>query len=150
MPRKPKPESDSSRPEKGTGPGRPAFKANDETRRYVASMVASGHRQGDIAKVVGCDEKTLRKHFADEIATAGVEANAKVADTLYQKAIAGDNTCLIFWLKCRAGWKEKHEVEHSGEVAVGTTLGAERFQSELARILARAREDFAAEKANAR
>ncbi len=50
--------------------------------------------------------------FAD---TAADKTNAAVANKAYQMAIAGDPPAArFFWLKCRAGWKEKHGIEHSG------------------------------------
>jgi hypothetical protein len=130
--------------------GRPEFKVTPEARRTVEAMASFGIPEKSIASVVGCDEKTLRKYFPEEIAVSHIKANAKVAETLFNQAIKGNTTAIIFWLKCRAGWKEKHEVQHSGEVALGTTLGVERFQSELARIVTRAATDLDAEKAHSR
>ena len=47
------------------------------------------------------------------------KANARVAENLYRKA-TGDSregvTAAIFWLKCRAGWKETSVREVTGEV----------------------------------
>jgi len=140
-----------SRAQKNAEPrrvGRPEFKVTAEGRRTVEALASFGVPEKSIAIVLGCDEKTLRKHFPEELATAHIKANAKVAETLFKKATNGDTTAMIFWLKCRAHWKEKHEVEHSGEVAFGTTLGIERFQSELARIVARAAADLDVEKAD--
>ena len=42
---------------------------------------------------------------------AAAEANSQVAQTLFKKAIAGDTTAAIFWLKCRAGWRERGTAE---------------------------------------
>ncbi len=73
-------------------------------------MAAYGVPQFDIAKVIGISPPTLRKYFWQEIEIAGVEANAKVAQTLFRKATEGTGkesiTACIFWLKCRAGWRE--------------------------------------------
>ena len=33
---------------------------------------------------------------------------------LYRKAMSGDNTCMLFWLKCRANWREVSRFEHTG------------------------------------
>ena len=64
----------------------------------------------------GIDEKTLRKHFRRELDTAAIKANAKIGGTLYNKAINGDTTAAIWWSKTRMGWKEKSEIEHSGDL----------------------------------
>jgi len=75
-------------------------------------MIAGGIPQEDVALVIGIDSKTLRKHYREELDTAAAKANAMVAKTLYQKAVAGDTTSLIWWTKGRMGWSEKRE--HSG------------------------------------
>ena len=49
---------------------------------------------------------TLLKHYEKEIREGRIKANAKIAQTLYKKAIEGDTACLIFWAKTRLGWKE--------------------------------------------
>ena len=48
--------------------------------------------------LLGCDPKTLRKHFDDELSLGDAKATAKIAQTLYNKAVAGDTASLIFWL----------------------------------------------------
>ena len=64
----------------------------------------------EIAKVLSIDPKTLRKHFAQELEVGHVEANAKVAASLYRRATGEGREAVIagiFWLKCRAGWREQ-------------------------------------------
>ena len=47
------------------------------------------------------------------------EANVKVAQSLFQMATQGKNVAAaIFWMKARAGWREKHDVEVSGKDGV--------------------------------
>ncbi len=90
--------------------GRPEFAPTDTQRAQVKAMAAYGVPQDDIAKVIGCSSPTLRKHFHAELETAAVEANAKVAQSLFRKAVEGTGkesvTACIFWLKCRAGWRD--------------------------------------------
>jgi hypothetical protein len=60
------------------------------------------------------DAKTLRKHFRPELDRGMVEANLKVGPSLFQLATSGRNVAAaIFWMKARAGWREKPEVEVS-------------------------------------
>jgi hypothetical protein len=72
-------------------------------------MAAYGVPEADIARVVGIDPKTLRKHYRDELDLGAVKANSRMAENLYRKAM-GDGpqavTATIFWLKTRARWKE--------------------------------------------
>ena len=87
-----------------------AFEPTAERRNQVEVLAGFGLPQVQIAVLIGCDPKTLRKHFDQELAVGDARATAKVAQTLYAKAIGGDTASLIFWLKARAGWREKHEV----------------------------------------
>jgi hypothetical protein len=87
---------------------RPRFVATVEQRKMVRSLAAYGTRQEDIARCVGLrSAKTLRRHFREELDRAATEANAQVAQSLYQQATSGKKTAAtIFWLKTRAGWRE--------------------------------------------
>jgi len=89
--------------------GRPTFEPSAAQRRTVRAMAAYGIPHLAIAGVVGVSGPTLRKHFRIELDTAEAEANAKVAECLFRKA-TGEGpqsvTAAIFWLKCRAGWRE--------------------------------------------
>jgi hypothetical protein len=38
-------------------------------------------------------------------------ANASVGGALFNKATKGDTTAMIFWMKTRAGWREKQEID---------------------------------------
>lgn len=92
-----------------------AFELTPERRNQVEVLAGFGLPQTQIAVLLGCDPKTLRKHFEVELAVGEAKATAKIAQTLYNKAIGGDTASLIFWLKARAGWREKHNVEVTGK-----------------------------------
>lgn len=58
--------------------------------------------------------KTLRTHFRTELDTGRTRANAKVAESLFKKALGEGPSAVsasIFWLKARAGWKEMSRVD---------------------------------------
>ena len=97
--------------------GQPAFKPTDDERKMVEQMTACGIPQESQCLVLrdGIDDKTLRKHFRRELDTAATKANTKVAGTLFNKAMGGDTTALIWWTKTRLNWSEKSEIEHSGD-----------------------------------
>lgn len=88
---------------------RPAHKPDAVMRRQVEAMVACGVPEADVARVIGIDPKTLRKHYRDELDTGAIKANSRIAESLYRKA-TGEGpqsvTACIFWLKTRARWKE--------------------------------------------
>jgi hypothetical protein len=66
-----------------------------------------------IADILGIDAKTLRKYYREELDQSSAKANAQVGGHLYRKAISGDTAAMIFWMKTRAGWREKSEVDHT-------------------------------------
>jgi hypothetical protein len=94
--------------------GRPSHDPTDQQRATVKAMSAYGVPQHDIARVIGIHDETLRKHYRDELDLGVIEANAKIAETLFRQATKeGNTTAAIWWSKSRMGWKEK--VEHSGD-----------------------------------
>jgi len=90
---------------------RKVFLATDEIRERVQSLAGRGVRQEDIAKIIECDAKTLRKHFRSDLDRGTAEANAKVTGFLFNAAEEGSVPAAIFWLKTRAGWRESREPE---------------------------------------
>ena len=100
-----------------------AFAPTEEQRRLVRAFAGFGIPQEDMANHLGIDTKTLRKHFRDELDRGVVEANAKVAQSLFQMATTGKNVAAaIFWMKARANWSEKQRVEHAGTNGAPLTL----------------------------
>lgn len=57
---------------------RKPFLATDGMREQVRSLAVRGVRQDDIATIIGCDAKTLRKHFRNELDLGMAEANAAI------------------------------------------------------------------------
>jgi hypothetical protein len=89
---------------------RPKLNPTEEQRRMVKTMTAMGAKQEDIALRLGVrSPKTLRKHFRDELDPGASEANMTIAQALYKNAKGGDVKAEIFWLKCRAGWRDRTE-----------------------------------------
>ena len=88
------------------------FQPSEDQRRTVRAMAGFGVPHDGIAILLEIDPKTLRRHFRRELDRGSVEATAKVAQTLFQLATVDRNVgAAIFWMKARAGWREKHEVE---------------------------------------
>jgi hypothetical protein len=84
------------------------FSPTEEQRRTAKAMAGFGVPQTDIATFLGIDAKTLRKHFRAELDRGMIEANVKVAQTLFTMATVEKNVAAaIFWMKARAGWREK-------------------------------------------
>ena len=88
------------------------FQPTDEQRRTVRALSGYGVPQEGIAIHIGIDAKTLRKHFRSELDRGSVEATAKVAQSLFHLATIDKNvTAAIFWMKARAGWREKQVIQ---------------------------------------
>jgi len=95
--------------------GRPPHLANSDTRNQVYELSKVGTRYEDIATILSISADTLTKYYPDELKKGRIEANAVIANTLYEKAKGGDTTSMIFWLKSRAQWKETQKHEHGGD-----------------------------------
>lgn len=87
----------------------------DKTRDLVTSLSGYGVPQLDIARIIGIAQVTLLNHYREELDLGMAQANAKVGESLYKQAISGNTTAAIFWMKARAGWREKQEVEVTGK-----------------------------------
>ncbi len=97
--------------------GRRAHQPDPAKRRQVEAMAAYGIPEPDIARVVGVDPKTLRKHYREELDLGETKANAQIAGFLFNAARNGNVTAQIFWLKTRARWRETPvELKHSGSI----------------------------------
>lgn len=92
------------------------FKPTDSERVQVEAMAGYGVPHDNIAAIIrdGIDSDTLKKHFKKELAQGKAKANAKVGQTLYQKATSGDTTAAIWWSKTQMGWKDTQTHEISG------------------------------------
>ena len=85
-----------------------------ESRQLVQLHATIGTPQKVIADILDIDDKTLTKYYRAELDQAMARANASVGGALFNKATKGDTAAMIFWMKTRAGWREKHDFEHSG------------------------------------
>ena len=93
----------------------PPFEPTAEQRRMARAMSGLGLPQDQIALLLEVDPKTLRKHFRDDLDRGMAEANVKVGQSLFNMATSGNNVAAtIFWMKARAGWREKHDIHHTG------------------------------------
>jgi hypothetical protein len=68
-----------------------------------------------IARVIGIDQKTLRLYYRDELDLALAITNAVIGGCLFNKAKGGDTAAQLFWMKTRAGWREKTDVNHTSD-----------------------------------
>lgn len=91
--------------------------------RAISGSSSTPTPESEIAKVVGCSDKTLRKYFRRELDTAAAKANARVAESLFRQAVEkGNVTAQIFWLKTRARWSERSGLDLRLEDGPGLVL----------------------------
>lgn len=96
--------------------GAPTHKPTDELRNQVEVLAGYGLTNEQIADVVGMAESTLKKYYAEALRVGAAKATAKVAHNLFKMATGSGReavTASIFWMKTRAGWKEKKDVDVS-------------------------------------
>ena len=90
-------------------------------QRYTARQVADALREGDgfivdAARILGCSRRTVERYIQryEVCREARRVAFANFVDfaekTLREKIREGNLTALIFFLKAKAGYVERHEV----------------------------------------
>lgn len=89
-------------------------KVTDENRKLVRVLASVGTRHEDIATKLEISSDTLTRKYRKELDNGRIDANAAIAQTLFQQAKSGNTTAMIFWLKTRAGWKETNVSEITG------------------------------------
>lgn len=92
--------------------GAPPYVSDDKTRGLVRTAAGYGLPQKMIAVLAGISVPTLEKYYGQELKDGEATATFEVAKTLYTRATTGkDLGAAIFWLKARAGWREKHVLD---------------------------------------
>jgi hypothetical protein len=112
--------------------GRPPHEPSEKTKYQVQMMAAFGNTEGQIAKIIGISEPTLRQHYRDELDNGFIVAGNAVAQNLFRIATFRDtervkvkgsdgatkevvvdtkpNSATVkaceFYLRTRCGWSE--------------------------------------------
>jgi hypothetical protein len=124
--------------------GRPSYRPTKKEHEQVELLAGIGIPQVTIAAVIGLALMTLRKHFALDLQHGTERANAAVGEFLFTKATGkrgndhGAVTAAIFWMKARAGWKDRHDIVHQNPD--GTALFEDWPDAKLAAVTRRALE----------
>jgi len=97
---------------------------------------AVGTPQEVMADLIGIDRKTLTKHFDFELRTGLAKANAQIGGKLFSLAMKGDREAAKFWLRTRAGWRERVDVGNPDGEAFQLEVKekADAFLSGIARL----------------
>jgi len=106
------------------GAGRKAFTFTEAERQQVEALSGYGLPQDQIAVLIrdGIGVDALRTHFPNELMRGKAKANGKISQTLFQKAMGGDTTAMIWWTKTQMRWSEiqKHELTGKDGDAIKT------------------------------
>lgn len=96
----------------------------ESTRTMVKCLKVGGYTDEAIASAFDppINNKTLRKHYATELASGKAKIDSLVVSKLVEAAIKGDITAAIFYLKTRMGWRETpkehlHDAKAGGDLA---------------------------------
>ena len=85
----------------------------------VESLAANGLTQEQIALALGISESTLylnkreNEDFAEAIKRGQAKGVAVVTNKLMEAIKDGNMTGMIFFLKCKAGWKDTQVLDHT-------------------------------------
>lgn len=107
----------------------PPYIPTDEDAAKVEALASIGTPEKDIAVYIGIAESTLKKHYGDILAKSLTDKNLQMAKTLFQAGVDGDVKAMMFWLKTRAGWQEKTQVEITTNISI--TQALEQAQQRL-------------------
>ena len=100
---------------KKTRPPDQTHMPTDIQRQTVSLHATVGTPQPLIASIIGITEKTLRKHYREELDHAMAKANATIGGALFNKAKGGDTQSQIFWMKTRGKWRTVEDHNHVSE-----------------------------------
>lgn len=106
-------------------------KPSKETQHIVETSSGLGLPHEQIAALIGIDDKTLRKHYREQLDVGKAKASAKVAQTLFNKALSGDTTAMIWWSKAQMRWCEvqRHELTGANGSAIQVEANTEVFDA---------------------
>lgn len=102
----------------------PAHAPTEITRKQAQQAAGFGLPQDQIGALLGIDDKTLRKHYPEQLALGRAIASAAVGESLFRRAISGeDTTAAIWWSKCQMRWSPPPAiVEISGQISISAAL----------------------------
>lgn len=138
MPRKPVPKPPSklgaktdTPPKRKPGTFAP-YIPTDKDRATVEVMVAGGIEQREIWTLLGIKERTLRKHYRDEIDTGFSKINRIVLRAHLKKIQEGDFRAIEWWEKARMNWSERTIISDGGLADEINTLSDAQLETRLA------------------
>jgi len=93
----------------------------DLDRQAVRYMTACGRTQKEVAGALDISEKTLRKHYRDELDNGAGDVNKIVLGKLCKKILEEETAAILFFCKTRLGMKEQIDINARHSMAVDTS-----------------------------
>jgi hypothetical protein len=121
------------------------FEPTTDQRALVQNAAAFGINQADIANQLNIDEKTLRKHFREELNSGKFKVDMLAGRTVTELMKSGEERVRLdaakYYTARRMGWKESNVSEHVGKdggpIENKDVTARELFESRMAGIVAR-------------
>lgn len=95
--------------------GRPPHVPTPQQRFQAEILASTGWTQDQIAKFMGIGEKTLQKHYKDELKSGKDKVGMMLSLTLMQQALKGKLPALFFALKTQYRWRENVGIQQLGK-----------------------------------
>lgn len=101
--------------------GRTNFSPTTHQRQMVIDAKAAGISDEEIAYMVRWPDdtpisvETLHKAFWDELNVGALKIKIEMANLCRRLSEEGSASALIFWLKCRAGWREPRDDDKNAQ-----------------------------------
>lgn len=96
----------------------------------IENMSGMGLTMEQIASIFGVNKRTLERRMheddrlKDALDSGRAKAHLRISNVAYKMAASGNVPAMtMFWLKCRAGWKETSVQEHSGTLKLEDIVG---------------------------
>lgn len=102
--------------------GRKPKEFTPQDREEIEKLSGLGLNHEQIALIKKCCADTLVKHCGEELKVGKAKAFTLATSQLFGAIKRGNMTGIIFYLKTQHGWREKQEVEHSGNISISVSF----------------------------
>jgi hypothetical protein len=115
--------------------GAKPWEPTEQERKKVRLYAGLGMTQEQIGALIGKSVDSLDRYCREDLDTGKAEIISKVAGSLVRKAMNGDTTSAIFYLKTQARWKETHLIgsDPDNPLPAPVTLDASKLSAEALR-----------------
>ena len=111
--------------------GRPAKTLSDKDKKLAGYMYLNGRTREQIAEYFDVSVPTVRKLIGKDLDEVKNELDAEVAGYLFSAIKKGCITSTIFYLKCKAQWKDKQpELDQKAPPTININLSDKTKKNE--------------------